>query len=56
VTVHTRRLPDGHVIYVLFTVPGRGYDAIQPTFARMLRTLVVDDQAAHRVTANNPNP
>jgi Zn-dependent protease with chaperone function len=56
VTVHTRGLADGHVIYVLFTVPGRGYDAIQPTFARMLRTLVVDDQAAHRVSANNTNP
>ena len=56
VTVHTRGLPDGHVIYALFTVPGRGYDAVQATFTRMLRTLVVNDQAAHRVTANNTNP
>ena len=56
VTLHTRGLPDGHVVYVLFTVPGRGYDAMQPTFARMLRTLVVNDDAAHRVAANSGKP
>jgi len=56
VEVHTRGLPDGHVIYALFTVPGRGYGAVQPTFARMLRSLVVNDEAAHRVAANKVNP
>lgn len=56
VTVHTRGLPDGHVIYVLFTVPGRDYDALQTTFARMLRTLFVNDEAAHRITSNGGNP
>lgn len=55
-TLHTRGLPDGHVVYALFTVPGRGYDAMQPTFARMLRTLIINDEAAHRVAANNSNP
>ncbi len=56
VTLHTRGLPDGHVFYVLLTFPGRGYDAMQPTFSRMLRTLVVNDEGAHRVAANNLNP
>jgi len=56
VTVYTRGLPDGHVLYALFTVPGREYNAMQPTFARMLRSLVVNDEAAHRITSNNSNP
>ena len=56
VTVYTRGLPDGHVIYALFTVPGRDYNAMQTTFARMLRTLVVNDEAAHRTAANDINP
>ena len=56
VTLYTRGLPDGHVVYALFTVPGRGYAAMQPTFARMLRTLMVNDEAAHRIAANNSNP
>jgi len=56
VMVHTRGLPDGHVIYALFTVPGRDYATMQQTFARMLRTLTVNDEAAHRVAANSGNP
>ena len=56
VTVYTRGLPDGHVLYALFTIPGREYNAMQPTFARMLRSLVVNDEAAHRITSNNSNP
>jgi len=52
VTVHTRGLPDGHVIYALFTAPGRDYAASEQTFARMLRTLLVNDDAAHRIAAN----
>jgi Zn-dependent protease with chaperone function len=56
VTVYTRGLPDGHVIYALFTVPGSEYDALQPTFSRMLRTLFVNDAAAHRTIASGPNP
>jgi Zn-dependent protease with chaperone function len=55
VTVYTRGLPDGHVIYALFTVPGRNYAALQQTFSRMLRTLFVNDAAAHRVAASG-NP
>ncbi len=56
VSLHTRGLPDGHVIYALFAVPGRDYAAMQPTFARMLRTMLVNDGAAHRATSGNPNP
>ena len=48
VTVFARELPDGHVIYALFIAPGREYGAMAPVFARMVRTLQVDDQVAHR--------
>jgi len=51
VTVVTRGLSsDGHVLYVLCIVPGSGYDSMAQTFARMLRTLSVNDDAAHRAT------
>jgi hypothetical protein len=48
VTVFTRQLPDGHVIYSLFIAPGRDYAAMAPVFSRMVRTLVVNDEVAHR--------
>jgi Zn-dependent protease with chaperone function len=48
VTVYTRGLADGHVIYVLWVVPGRDYATVDRTFARMLRTLSVNDAAAHQ--------
>jgi hypothetical protein len=47
VTVYTRGLPDGHVIYALAVAPGRDYDAVDRTFARMIRSLRVNDEAAH---------
>ncbi|OFV85628.1 MAG: hypothetical protein A2V74_06800 [Acidobacteria bacterium RBG_16_70_10] len=50
VTVVTRGLSDGHVIYALCIVPGSGYDGVARTFAHMLRTLNVNDDAAHRGT------
>jgi Peptidase family M48 len=52
VTVVTRGLSDGHVIYALCVVPGSGYDSMARTFAHMLRTLNVNDDAAHRATDN----
>jgi Zn-dependent protease with chaperone function len=56
VTVVTRSLPDGHVIYALCIVPGgSGYDSMAGTFAHMLRTLNVNDDAAHRAEAPTPN-
>jgi len=48
VTVFTRQLPDGHVIYSLFIAPGREYAAMAPVFSRMVRTLQVNDEVAHR--------
>ncbi len=48
VTVVTRALADGHVIYALCIVPGRGYASMGQTFTRMLRTLNVSDDALHR--------
>jgi Zn-dependent protease with chaperone function len=50
VTVVTRGLSDGHVLYALCIVPGSGYDSMARTFAHMLRTLNVNDDAAHRPT------
>jgi len=48
VTVFTRLLPDGHVIYSLFIAPGREYATMAPVFSRMVRTLQVNDEVAHR--------
>jgi beta-barrel assembly-enhancing protease len=50
VTVVTRGLSDGHVLYALCIVPGNGHDSMERTFAQMLRTLNVNDDAAHRGT------
>ena len=50
VTVVTRGLTDGDVIYALCIVPGRGYDSMTRTFTQMLRTLNVNDDAFHRGT------
>jgi Zn-dependent protease with chaperone function len=48
VTAFTRELPDGHVVYALFIAPGREYGTMAPVFSRMVRTLQVNDQVAHR--------
>ena len=50
VTVYTRGLTDGHVIYALGISPGRDANTFDPMFRRMMRTLNVNDQAAHRAT------
>lgn len=47
VTVVTRQLQDGHIVYVLMIAPGDDYDALAPTFDRMIRTLRVDENVAH---------
>jgi len=56
VTVVTRGLSDGHVLYALCIVPGSGYDSMARTFAHMLRTLNVNDDAAHRATETSSMP
>lgn len=48
VIAFTRGLPDGHVLYALFIVPAKDYNALSPTFTNMLRSLRVNDEAAHR--------
>jgi hypothetical protein len=48
VTVVTRGLSDGHVIYALCVGPGSGYDGMARTFTQMLRTLNVNDDAIRR--------
>ena len=47
VTVVTRGLSDGHVIYALGIAPGKGYDEMTRAFTQMLRTLNVNDDATH---------
>jgi Zn-dependent protease with chaperone function len=48
VTVFTRELADGHVLYALFVAPAAQYPELQRTFDRMVSSLRVDDRAAHR--------
>jgi Zn-dependent protease with chaperone function len=50
VTVVTRGLSDSHVLYALSIVPGNGNDAMTQAFTRMLRSMTVNDEAAHRGT------
>ncbi|HEV8365999.1 MAG TPA: M48 family metallopeptidase [Gemmatimonadaceae bacterium] len=50
VTAYTRELADGHVLYALCIAPSREWNALDPVCTRMLRTLIVDDNAAHRST------
>ena len=47
VTVFTRQVPDGHVVYVLMVAPDRDYDTLAPVFGRMVQSLKVDDRALH---------
>ena len=48
VTLFTRALPDEHVIYALFIAPADDYNALRPTFERMVSSLQVNDKAAHQ--------
>ena len=48
VTLLTRELSDGHVLYSLFIAPARDYSTMSRTFDEMMRSLRVDDRAAHR--------
>lgn len=47
VTVFTRELPDGHVLYALFIAPARDYSALSRTFQTMISTLRVNDETYH---------
>ena len=50
VTAYTRELPDGHVLYALCIAPSRLWTVLDQTCDRMIRTLIVNDDAAHRST------
>ena len=50
VTAYTRELSDGHVLYALCIAPSRLWSALDQTCNRMIRTLLVNDDAAHRST------
>ena len=56
VTVFTRGLPDGHVVYAVAVAPAREAAALNPTFRRMIQSLRVNDQAAHRSTTVSQRP
>lgn len=47
VTLYTRALPDNHVIYMLCIAPAPDTAVMNQTCARMIRTLRVNDAAAH---------
>lgn len=47
VTVYTRGLPDNHVIYAVCIVPGREAAVMDQVCTRMIRSLNVNDAAAH---------
>jgi len=53
VTVFTRGLTDGHVVYAVAVAPARDASALAPTFTRMMQTLRVNDAAAHRASATS---
>jgi hypothetical protein len=48
VTVFTRELPDGRVIYGLFIAPEQNYTALAETFDRMMSSLEANDETANR--------
>src|SRR5438477_3102748 len=47
VTLVTREMGDGHVLYTLLIAPGRDYGAMSSAFNRMVQPLRVNDEAAH---------
>jgi hypothetical protein len=48
VSVLTRALSDGHVLYALVVTPGSEASRFAPAFDRMVDSLRVDDRSAHR--------
>jgi len=47
VTVVTRELPDGHIVYLLLIAPEQEYGSFQPAFDRMVQSLRTDAQQVH---------
>ena len=55
VTVYTRSLSDQHVLYALCVTPASIANTMERTCDRMVRTLTVNDAAAHRATTGSNN-
>jgi hypothetical protein len=53
VTVVTRQMGDGHVLYTLLIAPGRDYASVSDAYSRMVQSLRVNDDAAHDASAAN---
>jgi Zn-dependent protease with chaperone function len=51
VTVFTREVADDHIIYALFIAAERDYERLNETFNRMISSLMVSTNAAHRSNA-----
>jgi Zn-dependent protease with chaperone function len=49
VTIFTRQLQDDHTLYSVFVAPAQDYAALSQTFSRMMQSLRVNDEAAHRI-------
>jgi beta-barrel assembly-enhancing protease len=47
VTVVTRSLRDGHIVYALLIAPERDQQALAPAFTRMVNSLEIHDVASH---------
>jgi hypothetical protein len=45
--LYTRALPDNHVVYMICIAPARFSSSMDQTCSRMMRTLQVNDAAAH---------
>jgi Zn-dependent protease with chaperone function len=52
VTVFTRELPDGHVLYALFVAPAQDYTALSRTFQDMVSSIRVNERSAHQERAH----
>jgi len=48
VTVRTRQLADGHILYALFIAPGRYYSDMNQAMGEMMASLRVEDRANHQ--------
>ena len=48
ITLFTRELSDGHIIYCLLIAPGEDYQELTPAFQRMIASLRVNENAEHR--------
>jgi Zn-dependent protease with chaperone function len=56
VVLYTRALPDDHVIYLVYISPVRDAAVMDETCSRMIRTLQVNDAAAHRTSSSSLRP